>query len=111
MAMLGMAFGLSKEEAEAQTAGHDVLGKGLGLVEGSISKSVLTIRGGLGRPDKIRRLSKSLAAIGGRLTKASSNRTQASVNTVSVTADTHEAEADEAPESPQLVPLSVSSAP
>jgi len=97
MAMLGMAFGLSKEEVEAQSAGQDVLGKGLSLVEGSISSSVLKIRGGLGGPDKIGRLSKSLDAIRGRLMKANSKRPQASVNTVSVTADTCtcEVEADE----------------
>jgi hypothetical protein len=98
MAMLGMAFGLSKEEAEAQSAGQDVLGKGLSLVEGSISSSVLKIRGDLGGPDKIGRLSKCLDAIRERLMKANSKRPQASVNTVSVTADTYtcEVEADEA---------------
>ena len=79
MAMLGMAFGLSKEEVEAQSAGQDVLGKGLSLVEGSISSSVLKIRGDLGGPDKIGRLSKCLDAIRERLMKANSKRPQASV--------------------------------
>jgi len=47
MAMLAMALGLSKEEAEAQAAGQDVLGEGMKLTESSLYHSLTKMRSGL----------------------------------------------------------------
>ena len=47
MAMLAMALGLSKEEAEAQAAGQDVLGEGMKLTESSLYHGLTKMRSGL----------------------------------------------------------------
>ena len=49
MAMLAMALGLSKEEAEAQAAGQDVLGEGMKLTESSLYHGLTKMRSGLAR--------------------------------------------------------------
>jgi hypothetical protein len=49
MAMLAMAFGLSKEEAEARAAGEDVLGGGMNLAESSLYHGWATMASGLAR--------------------------------------------------------------
>ena len=49
MAMLAMALGLSKEEAEAQAAGQDVLGEGMGFAESSLYHGLTKMRSGLAR--------------------------------------------------------------
>jgi hypothetical protein len=49
MAMLAMAFGLSKEEAEARAAGQDMLGESMGFAEGSLYHGLTKMRSGLAR--------------------------------------------------------------
>lgn len=47
MMMLAMAFGLTKEEAKARAAGHDVLGMGLGFAENSMVLGLTNMHSGL----------------------------------------------------------------
>jgi len=59
MAMLAMAFGLSKEEAEARAAGEDVLGDIMKIAENSLYHGLTKMRSDLG--SRVRRLSGNMS--------------------------------------------------
>jgi hypothetical protein len=65
MAMLGMAFGLSKKQTEAMADGQDLLSQGLGsgkrLVFDSLDLGLITMRSGL---ERVGRLSRSFMGSG-----------------------------------------------
>jgi hypothetical protein len=52
MAMLAMALGLSKEQAEAQAEGQDVLGAGLGFAESFLDRGLAQVWSGLDKSVK-----------------------------------------------------------
>jgi hypothetical protein len=62
MAMLAMALGLSKEEAEALSAGQDILSGGMEVAERSLYHSLTKMTSGLGRA-AVRRLSFDVATV------------------------------------------------
>jgi len=52
MTMLAMAFGLSKEQAEAQAEGQDVLGAGLGFAQSFLDSGLAQVQSGLDKSAK-----------------------------------------------------------
>jgi hypothetical protein len=96
IAMLAMTFGLSKEEAEAQAAGQDVLGYGIGFAESSLHHGLTKIGSRLGRVR--RRTSKgrvSVASVDTSATRPHRAEENAASETSAATFDPLEVEAGE----------------